>query len=241
MASYYNAKRALTLPYRRVQRHRYRHQPKPFICIMEALNYSKAIINFFEQDGSQRLDSANALNSDSIVVDVGGFDGEWANKIFQQIDCNLFIFEPIDNFARQIKNKFNDTKKVRIFNYGLADKDSQQPIFIQGPGSSLYKSSPSSNDETCDVITLFDIYNRFKILGIDHIDLLKVNIEGAEYDLLDRMHEKNMLRQCNEVRIQFHEWYPRALFRRYKIRKALSKTHKQNWNYPFVWESWIKK
>ena len=208
---------------------------------MEALNYSKAIISFIEQDGSHKLDSTNTLNSDSIVVDVGGFDGEWANKIFQQVDCNLFIFEPIDNFAHQIQNKFNDHKKVRIFNYGLADKDSEQPIFIQGPGSSLYKSSPSSNCKTSDVITLFDIYNRFKIIGLDTIDLLKINIEGAEYDLLDRMHEKNMLCQCNEIRIQFHEWYPSALFRRRKIRKLLSKTHQQNWNYPFVWESWIKK
>lgn len=241
MTFYYQAKKAFTFPYRQIQRHRYRNQPKPFTHILEALNYSRAIIKFLGENGTAQLDSTQGLHENSTVVDIGGFNGEWAKKIHDQCPCNMLIFEPIKNYAAKISSTFKYAKNVKVFNYGLAAKDATEPIFLRGPGSSLYEGAPNCSAENCEIISLFDIKEQFNKLDLGDIDLLKINIEGAEYALLDRMLTQNLVTRCREIRVQFHEWYPGAHQKRRQIRKELQKTHRQNWNYPFVWESWIKR
>ena len=75
-------------------------------------------------------------------------------------------------------------------------------------------------------------------LGIGEIDLMKVNIEGAEFDLLDRLLETDWVPRIRNLSVQFHEWHPDAPRRRRAIRAALSQTHDEVWCYPWVWELW---
>jgi hypothetical protein len=70
---------------------------------------------------------------------------------------------------------------------------------------------------------------------------MKINIEGAEFPLLERMIECNLLRKVDCFLIQFHEWHPGAYKRRRKIRKALSESHRLVWDYHFIWEKWVLK
>jgi hypothetical protein len=71
------------------------------------------------------------------------------------------------------------------------------------------------------------------------IDLLKVNIEGAEYDVLNHMIGAGLHKRIKNIQVQFHQidgvpygvWYK-------EIEKHLSLTHTRTWHYPFCWESW---
>ncbi|MGH8977302.1 MAG: FkbM family methyltransferase, partial [Acidimicrobiia bacterium] len=73
------------------------------------------------------------------------------------------------------------------------------------------------------------------------VDLCKVNIEGGEYDLFDRLIETVWLARIRILLIQFHEWHPNAYARRRAIRRAFSRTHDEVWDYPFVWEMWRRR
>ena len=75
-------------------------------------------------------------------------------------------------------------------------------------------------------------------LGIEQIDLMKVNIEGGEYDLIDRLDTAGWLPRIALVSVQFHEWHPHAYRRRRAARRALPRHHVECWNYPWVWELW---
>jgi hypothetical protein len=82
--------------------------------------------------------------------------------------------------------------------------------------------------------------------NVDHIDLMKINIEGGEYELLEHMIEKDLIGMVDQFIIQFHNKdlglnIYKAKERRDEIRKALSKTHKEVWCEPFIWEKWVKK
>jgi hypothetical protein len=90
-------------------------------------------------------------------------------------------------------------------------------------------------------VQIKDIDNAWKSLALNHVDLMKINIEGAEFPLLERMIEMDLLQNVGCFLIQFHEWHPGAYHRRKNIRKALSKTHRLVWDYHFVWEKWILK
>jgi hypothetical protein len=70
---------------------------------------------------------------------------------------------------------------------------------------------------------------------------MKVNIEGGEYDLFDRLVETDRLPRVQLVSVQFHEWHPHAHRRRRAIRRALRRSHQEVWCYPWVWELWQRR
>jgi hypothetical protein len=87
-------------------------------------------------------------------------------------------------------------------------------------------------------VQIRDVVAAFEKLGLEEIDLLKVNIEGGEYDLFDRLTSADWLRRIRFVSVQFHEWHPHAYRRRRAVRRALRRQHVECWNYAWVWELW---
>jgi hypothetical protein len=47
-----------------------------------------------------------------------------------------------------------------------------------------------------------------------------------------------LIKQINYIQIQFHNFVDGAVENRQLIRAALGRTHREMWNYDFVWESW---
>jgi len=90
-------------------------------------------------------------------------------------------------------------------------------------------------------IRIDDIAQCWERLCLERVDLMKINIEGAEYALLERMIETGLTERVGSFMIQFHEWHPGAYRRRRKVRQALAETHSSVWNYDFVWEKWDRR
>ena len=86
-----------------------------------------------------------------------------------------------------------------------------------------------------------DITEVIKDLDIEKIDLLKLNIEGSEYDLLEKLIKSGLISTIDKLQIQFHENINDADLRRDRIRSDLNTTHKEIWSYYMVWERWDKK
>jgi hypothetical protein len=70
---------------------------------------------------------------------------------------------------------------------------------------------------------------------------MKINIEGGEYSLLQRMIEKEITGICNNIQVQFHNCFQNAPEMRMNIREVLNKTHFLTYDYYFVWENWEKR
>lgn len=70
------------------------------------------------------------------------------------------------------------------------------------------------------------------------IDLMKINIEGGEYALLPHLIDTGVISRVRNIQIQFHELDVDSAEKRESIICALRKTHKRDWCYEFVWESW---
>ena len=63
------------------------------------------------EKGDTTLATNFNLNEESIVFDVGGYQGDWANKIYSKYKSNIHIFEPSKEFANKIKCRFNNNNK----------------------------------------------------------------------------------------------------------------------------------
>ena len=180
-----------------------------------------------------RLDYA--LSQDSVVFDIGGYKGDWSKQIYLKYRCNIFIFEPIKEFAEKIRGVLPKSKRIKIYNFGLSNKTEIVSISVNRDSTSRFKNS--GQETLCKFI---DVATFIRQQKITNIDLMKINIEGEEYDLIMRLIDSNLIERIENVQVQFHSFVNNADQKMAKVQKALSKTHKPTYQYKFVWENWKK-
>jgi FkbM family methyltransferase len=173
------------------------------------------------------------LKEESIVFDLGGYEGQWASDIFSMYIPYIYIFEPIKKFSEDISERFRHNKKIQSFGFGLGGKDEQISISLLANSSSAFKVT--SDMETGHIRKANDF---LKEHDISHIDLMKINIEGGEYDLLEHLIATGFVKNIHDIQIQFHDFVPNARERMEAIQRDLKKTHHTTYDHEFVWENW---
>lgn len=188
-------------------------------------------------NGDQTLRLNYDLNEKSVVFDVGGYKGEFATDIFCKYNATIYVFEPIQSFFQIIQNKFINNQKVKIYNFGLAGKEEQLQISMSDNSSSVFLKTEDS-----ETIQLKAIVNFIQENNIPSVDLIKINIEGGEYELLESLIENNLISVFKNIQVQFHDFLlDNGKERMHKIQEHLSKTHQITYQYEFVWENWQLK
>lgn len=178
------------------------------------------------------------LDSGSLVLDLGGYKGEFTEEIVNKYDCNVMVFEPVPKFAENIEERFKDNNKVSVYTYGLEDVDSSEILYLSDNASSAFLKNHDNGIE----ILYKDVEKFFLEKNITLVNLMKINIEGGEYALLEKMIKANLISRVENIQIQFHDIKELNSKKRMKnIWKELEKTHNITWQYKFVWENWERK
>lgn len=182
------------------------------------------------------------LDESSFVIDAGGYKGDWSAKIYDKYKCSILVFEPVQSFYQGIKNRFDGNENIDIVNAAIGGSRRDDYISLDGDAASVEVMNAQSifDGVGSEQIKVLDVFESFKINEIESVDLMKINIEGMEYELLERMIETGMIGMVNNFQIQFHDFVPNCQQRRNAIREQLKKTHKCDWCYEFVWENWSK-
>ena len=176
------------------------------------------------------------LNSDSIIVDLGGFRGIWAQQIIDLYNPHIYIIEPISEFYLNMLEKFSFNSKVKLMNVGVSNENKESTIYINQDSSSF--NGPGS-PRTVKLMTLEKI---FETWNLTKIDLIQINIEGDEYAFLEQLVTSDTLNKLKYIQIQFHKGIDHHVERREAIRDKLhSRGFKNRFNYDFVWEGWENK
>jgi FkbM family methyltransferase len=196
--------------------------------------FTVAVTKWFRDRGDETLRLNYPLNEESVVFDLGGYKGDFAFEINKKYGCNVFVYEPVREFYEQCVLRFNNNPKVKCFNYGLSNETGEAFISDENDGSSVFKNNSSNNKQ----ITLKAFKEEYWRLDISQIDLLKINVEGSEFLILPHLIQHDLIKNIKDLQVQFHTFFPNAELLRKDIRANLKKTHKEQWNYPFVWESW---
>ena len=190
---------------------------------------------WYREKGDEKLRLNYELNEQSIVFDIGGYIGDFSNSIYEKYKCNIYIFEPSTSFYKICLERFKNNNKIFCFNYGLSDSDNEFLLSDEKEASSITKNKNGV------VVKIRKFSKVFEELNVNKIDLLKVNIEGSEYDLMPHIIEEKLIERINNIQIQFHIFISDAKLKRDKINNSLKKTHKRDWCYWFVWENWSLK
>lgn len=213
---------------------------KPTIVpYVKALDYSFAAVNFFLANGPGLL-LRYPLSETSVVYDVGGFTGNWSEKMIERYNPRIHIFEPNPKSYEILKAKFAGNPKAHTYSFGLAGRSREEDLYVFGMGSSIYKKKKFGS---CPVAKVYlqDIKEVVKASDPGEIDLISINIEGGEYELLERMISAGIIGMVKNIQVQFHKFYPGAIQSRKILIKRLAETHRPAWSFPFVWEGWTRR
>lgn len=199
----------------------------------------KEFARWFADEGDKTLRLNYDLDSDSVVFDLGGYKGDFAKEIYDRYESNIYVFEPVPEYAASIANRFYGNDKIKSFDFGLADKAYSTDLRMDDDGSSMFIGDQSE----CKVITinLRPIVEFIEENSIYKIDLMKINIEGGEYDLLDEIISSGLINRISNIQVQFHNFVPDSVNRMESIHKKLEITHRTTYKYEFVWENWEKR
>jgi FkbM family methyltransferase len=239
LPSRYELKKALLWPRTMYMRWKYRESSGPVKSMLELHSYSPALIEFIAATvfNPHILHEAD-IDSDGLVVDVGAFTGSWAQHIVDRYDPVIYAFEPNPKSYQSLERKAAGNPKLHPMKYGLGGEDATVEFTLNGLGSSMCDDRTAHSDMERIEVEIAAIDRVWQDLGLGQVDLMKINIEGAEFSLLDRMIKAGLLENVRCFLIQFHEWHPGAHRKRKKIRGELAKTHRLEWDYRFVWEKW---
>jgi FkbM family methyltransferase len=190
----------------------------------------------FVRDGAdQRVRCNSGLAAESVVIDGGGYMGDWTAALIEECDPYVTIYEPVPEFYRRIAARFADSPKITIQPVGMASRCESRSFTLASDASGMF-SPPSPQTVPVRVIDVAREFDRF-----ERIDLLKLNIEGGEYEVLERLLDAGLICKIVQLRVQFHLCVPGAAKRYREIRRRLKRTHRLVWRYPFVWERWQLK
>ena len=130
-----------------------------------------------------------------IIFDIGaniGINSVFLAKIFPK--ASIYSFEPlIDNFEILKKNT-SEYKNIEVFNFGLGSINGSFKVYLSEDdenfgGVSFFPKEEGHRSEPytqCEVKNTNDV---IKQLGINCIDLIKIDTEGAEYDILTSLNK----------------------------------------------------
>ena len=174
-----------------------------------------------------------SLPENPIAFDAGGYLGDWTYELLKKNpSATVYIFEPVISFYDNIKNRYKEQSNVKVFNFGLSDKDRDVNISIEGDSSSVFTGVASQK------IKLVSIENFIKNHNIQRVDLIKINIEGEEYRLMEKVIKSDVMKVFQNFLIQYHRFIDNHVERRNAITSEMETHYKNIFNNEFVWEGW---
>jgi FkbM family methyltransferase len=132
------------------------------------------------------------IDQNSIVLDLGANIGDISQCILDLYNCNIYCYEPNNNVFKVLKKRFKNYEKIIPINKSVGNKNKKTILYYHkkndenpikhSTGSSLLSQKENinkNNHQITEMISIREILNQF-----DYIDLIKIDIEGYEYNIL---------------------------------------------------------
>lgn len=148
------------------------------------------------------------LSASSKVLDLGSNKGEFSVAIAERFKCEIVAVEPIDSLFSSIPQSIG-IRKLQLCVSG-ADGPCRIYLSTNPESNSLHKESASLDDnrfQDCEGISPTSLMG---IIGWPTIDLLKMDIEGAEREFFNNISDEDLLK-ISQLTVEFHDFIPGCL------------------------------
>lgn len=163
---------------------------------------SLRVFNYIENNGNadfdkngERIFIDNMMASfkngggKKVMFDIGANIGEYSEMIKEKskgLDIDLYLFEPTKSCFETISQKFKNDNTITLNNFGASNEDGEATIFYdkeQSGLASLYQRNLDAYNlelNQSENIRLRRLDKYIEENKIQHIDFIKIDIEGHE-------------------------------------------------------------
>lgn len=179
----------------------------------------------------------NLLSSSAICYSGGvGEDVTFDLELIEQTGCEVFTFDPTPRSIKFMTSLTREHPNLHFMPEGLWDKDETLKFFApQNLDHVSHSVLNIQKTETYFEAPCRSLRSIMKELGHEHIDLLKLNIEGAQYTVIDSVIQEKI--PVNIITVSIDQ--PTSPFRVYRMVKSLQHSGYNlikidKWNYTFA-------
>lgn len=158
--------------------------------------------------GQQDIWTVLPYNLPNAIVYSGGVGKNISFELalMEQFGARVFAFDPTQTGVQTIE-KLYDQNLLHFFPVALAGKDGLLDLFLpvhSEEGSFTSGLHKSTNTQT-QQFQARSISSLMRELGHARIDLLKIDIEGAEYGVLDSVLDDTL--EIGQICVEFHHFF----------------------------------
>jgi len=152
-----------------------------------------------------------------IMIDCGANIGD-VSAPFATQGATIIAYEPNAHAFSKLKNRFANYKNVICFQAGVSNKDTKTKLFLHenseldplkySTGCSIISQKNNVNTNNSVDIELVDLSRIIKKINNSNskgVHILKIDIEGAECDLIEKLMDEDLLRDIPYVFVETHE------------------------------------
>jgi FkbM family methyltransferase len=142
------------------------------------------------------------LTRDSVIVDAGAHRGEFSAEIIRRFGCQCHLVEANPRLVETLI--IAGAESVTTAALGGYDGRGMLHVSENPEATGLFEAGPTTTSVEVETISLTTLMRR---LGLTRIDLLKLDIEGAEFDLIAST-PNQILQRISQITVEFHDFKP---------------------------------
>lgn len=145
------------------------------------------------------------LNKNSIIYSIGiGEDISFDEALYNAFNCDIFMYDPTPKSINWVKNK-QLLSNYHFFPIGISNKIGKLEFLLPKndnfiSGSLLQQQNVSGEKRI--TVKVNTMTNFMKQNNHQSVDVLKMDIEGSEYDVIENSLESNL--DIKQILIEFH-------------------------------------
>ncbi len=142
------------------------------------------------------------LGAGSTIVDLGGNKGHFIRAMRDAFGCECFAVEPNPDLF----NKLKSMPRVRALNYAVSGARGEA-VFNVAANNEASSLLPGGGGDEQHMITVktIDLVALLEEIEVSSVDLLKVDIEGAEIAMFDAMPD-SLASTFGQITVEFHDF-----------------------------------
>lgn len=151
------------------------------------------------------------VSTDSVVYSFGiGEDASWDLGLINSTGCMIHGFDPTPKSLQWVQKNIGESRFI-MHPEALADFDGSLELWLpvnpDHVSASIRQSSGTSHENIS--VPCARLSSIMKRLGHKRIDVLKMDIEGAEYSVIKNLcAEDGLLDRIEVLLVEFHHWMP---------------------------------
>lgn len=140
------------------------------------------------------------LNSRSFVIDLGANRGEFAHGLIQRFSCRVYAAEPLAS----LQDAIAPSPLLKLFRVAIGGEDGTARLNVfKSRCASVFGSRKREElvraEEEVEVVSLRTFLAFAKL---EQVDLMKVDVEGAEVAMFESASETDLLR-IGQITVDF--------------------------------------